>query len=457
MIALYARVSTQEQAVSGHSIAEQESRLEAYCAARGWKDFQHFTDAGFSGGSLERPAMQDLIKAVQRGQISRVLVYKLDRLSRSQKDTLYLIEDVFLQGGADFLSISENFDTASPFGRAMIGMLAVFAQLERDQIRERMTMGRTARSRQGNFHGSGNVPIGYDYDGALHVNEYEAGLIRALYQKAAAGVPIRRIVREMNENGLVHKYGEWNPQTVRKALSRRTYIGEVSFAGKWYQGQHEPIISRELFEEVQRIIIDRRIKSASGSRLGRATTYLSGLCYCARCGAKYTPQRYTHGAYIYDKYSCASRNKRNPELIKDPACKNKAWSRSELENLIFDQIRQLRLDPSRITPAPEQPDVRDRIAQIDAQIRRLVELYAVGSVPMEMVREKTVALQAQKDRLLEVQPRPITPAEAQEKADTLDDLLDNGSFDEIRALLFALIDRIEIDGEDVSIYWKFTP
>ena len=84
-------------------------------------------------------------------------------------------------------------------------------------------------------------------------------------------------------------------------------------------------------------------------------------------------------------------------------------------------------------------------------------MTAVGSVPMEMVREKTAALQAQKDRLLEVQPRPITPAEAQEKADTLDDLLDNGSFDEIRALLFALIDRIEIDGEDVSIYWKFTP
>lgn len=454
MIALYSRVSTQEQAAN-YSIDEQKIRLEAYCQARGWSSFQHFTDAGFSGGSIERPALQDLIQAVKAGKVEAVLVYKLDRLSRSQKDTLFLIEDVFTGNGVGFVSISENFDTASPFGKAVIGVLAVFAQLEREQIKERMTLGRTARTKQGNFHGSGNVPIGYDYDGELHINEYEAGLIRAVFEKAAAGIPVRRIVREMNEAGLTHKYGEWNTQTLRKVLSRRTYIGEVAFAGKWYAGKHQPIIDRDLFQTVQQINVERRIKAAQGSRIGRATTLLSGLVYCARCGARYTPQKYTHGKYTYDKYSCASRNKRTPELVKDPACKNKPWSRCDLENIVFEQIRLLRLDPDQARPAETVPDVQDQIARIDAGIRRLVELYAVGSVPLELIREKTKALQDQKDRLLRLKPKRITKKEAQDKALTLDDLLDNGSFEEIRALLFALIDRIEIDGDDVSIFWKF--
>ena len=122
MIALYSRVSTQEQAANGHSIDEQKERLESYCKALGWSDFKHYTDAGHSGGTIYRPALQELIRDIQG--IEKVLVYKLDRLSRSQKDTLYLIEDVFLKNGVGFASVSENFDTGSPFGKAMIGMLA---------------------------------------------------------------------------------------------------------------------------------------------------------------------------------------------------------------------------------------------------------------------------------------------------------------------------------------------
>ena len=138
MIAIYVRVSTSEQAKSGYSVGEQVDRLKSYCKALGYKNPKVYNDAGFSGAKIDRPALSLLINDVKAKKIEKVLVYKLDRLSRSQKDTLMLIEDIFLKNGCDFVSISENFDTSTPLGRAMIGILAVFAQLEREQIKERI-------------------------------------------------------------------------------------------------------------------------------------------------------------------------------------------------------------------------------------------------------------------------------------------------------------------------------
>ena len=105
MIALYSRVSTAEQAREGYSIGEQQERLTAYCKSRGWSDFKHFTDGGFSGGNMNRPALQDMIKAIKQGTVSKVIVYKLDRLSRSLKDTLELLEDVFLPNNVHFIYV----------------------------------------------------------------------------------------------------------------------------------------------------------------------------------------------------------------------------------------------------------------------------------------------------------------------------------------------------------------
>lgn len=180
-IALYPRVSTQEQALNGHSIDEQIERMNKYCEAMGWQVYKTYTDAGYSGANTDRPALKRMIKDIEAGKIDKVLVYKLDRLSRSQLDTLYLIEKVFLANNTDFVSMSENFDTSTPFGRAMIGILAVFAQLEREQIKERMMMGKEARAKKGHYHGSNCYPIGYDYiDGHLVPLEFEAIQIKMI-------------------------------------------------------------------------------------------------------------------------------------------------------------------------------------------------------------------------------------------------------------------------------------
>ena len=138
--ALYIRVSTLEQAQEGYSVGEQRERLIAYCKAQDWLIADIYVDGGYTGSNLNRPGIQKLMSETEKFDV--VLVYKLDRLSRSQRDTLYLIEEIFRPNKVDFVSMQESFDTSSPFGKAMIGLLAVFAQLEREQIKERTWMGR---------------------------------------------------------------------------------------------------------------------------------------------------------------------------------------------------------------------------------------------------------------------------------------------------------------------------
>ena len=147
-VAIYVRVSTQEQAVEGYSISEQIDRLTKFSEAHSCKIYKVYTDPGFTGGIFVSVGLQKLFADCTQKRFDTVLVYKLDRLSRSQKDTLYIIEDLFLTNHVDFISMSENFDTSTPFGRAMIGILSVFAQLEREQIKERMAMGREGRAKQ---------------------------------------------------------------------------------------------------------------------------------------------------------------------------------------------------------------------------------------------------------------------------------------------------------------------
>ena len=242
-VVCYVRVSTREQAEKGYSVSEQQERLKAYCLAKDWVVAQVITDPGFSGAKLERPGMQQLISLVQAKKCDAVLVWKLDRLSRSQKDTLYLIEDVFLKNGCAFVSMNENFDTSTAFGRAMVGILSVFAQLEREQIRERMAVGRVGRAKAGLFHGGGYAPIGYDYKtiaeggAGLVVNEYEAMQVREVYSLYLQGWSVNRIQKYMAAR-YTTKDGDWGSDaTVRDVLKNPLYTGKITWAKKVYDGQ----------------------------------------------------------------------------------------------------------------------------------------------------------------------------------------------------------------------------
>lgn len=250
-VALYVRVSTARQDQEGYSIPLQKERLIAYCKAKGWVVAGIFVDPGHSGSSLERPGIMALIEGVEAGKFDVVLVYKLDRLSRSQKDTLFLIEDVFMASNTDFVSMQESFDTSTIYGRAMVGMLSVFAQMERETITERTLMGRVGRAEEGLWHGGGTDPIGYDYiDGELRVNEAEAAQVREVYGLYADGFSVTEISRRMD--GCRTKHGDWShTSTVGNVLDNPLYAGTIHFDGVQGSGRHTAIIDRKLDERVK--------------------------------------------------------------------------------------------------------------------------------------------------------------------------------------------------------------
>ena len=276
--AIYIRVSTQEQAQESYSVGEQKERLIAYCKAQAWVIANIYVDGGYSGANLNRPGIQKLMKETDNFDV--VLVYKLDRLSRSQRDTLYLIEEIFLPNKVDFVSMQESFDTSSPFGKAMIGLLAVFAQLEREQIKERTRMGKMARAKAGLHHGAGHIPIGYEYkDGKLIINPYEAEQVKKIYEWYLEGASYQVITDRLHEKGYTNRYSSYKYWSgVRAILCNMTYTGRLRYGEVTVENAHEAIISDEQFQAVQAEHAKRQ--EIYGSNAFQAK-HLLAVCYFA--------------------------------------------------------------------------------------------------------------------------------------------------------------------------------
>lgn len=475
-IALYVRVSSKEQ-VEGYSIGEQIERLNKYCEAMGWPVFKTYVDPGYSGGDTNRPGLQDMIKDIENGLIDKVVVYKLDRLSRSQLDTLYLIEKVFLANGTDFVSMSENFDTATPFGRAMIGILAVFAQLEREQIKERMGMGKEARAKEGKWHGGSTEPIGFDYDKQteeLNANEYEIMQIKELADLFLKGTPLRTIERLFKEKGYRHKHGVWDPKTMRRVLRSKLYIGMIKHNEEWYPGSHTRVFDDPTFNKINRLLDNRAEQyKQAGIKAGTQTTYLGGLLFCKHCDGKYAKNTWhqRNGSKTV-VYGCYSRLKKVPKMVKDPNCKNKHWKMEELDNLVFEEIRKLAMDPDHIAKARAEKEklsdsadkvalLRKEIEKLDAQISRFMDLYGIGKFTIDQVSNKVDPLNEEKTKLekeieiLTASTGDLTEEEAIQVVNSFGEILDRGDFNEIRLTIETLINKIVLDNDDVYIHWNF--
>ena len=452
MIALYERVSTSEQAKEGYSIGEQCERLEAYCKARGWTGYKHFTDAGYSGGNLDRPAIQELMQYVKNGSVDRVVVYKLDRLSRSQKDTLLLIEDLFIPNGVDFVSMCENFQTDTPFGKAILGVLSIFAQLEKDTIRDRVAIGRTARAKEGRWHGGSVPPVGYDYtDGNLIINDFEAMQVRECFRMYQTGYTFKEISNDLNAKGWTHKYGTWTLQRVRGVLVNPIYTGIITFGGQQYEGIHEAIIDHDIFDTVN-AMIEKKYKAHSPKRTGEA--YLVGKVFCSRCGS-----RYTHTVSIsghkkngprISYYACNNR-------LRHHRCDNTTHRCDNIDGIIFDSLRELTFkDVREYRKTDTSAALQKELAKIDKQRSRLIDLYSVGSFDAEELTAKIEQLNTSKATIEAQLHSDIRTIEDMKTViDSIGGVLDAKDPVGIRQLIDALIDRVEIDGEDITIYWDF--
>lgn len=465
-VALYPRVSGHEQE-DNYSIPEQIERMKKYCDAKDWTVYKIYTDSVYTGATLDRPGLQAMIKDCEDGKIDMVLVYKLDRLSRSQKDTLYLIEDVFEKHDVGFTSMTENFDTSTPHGKFIVGILAVFAQLEREKIRERTMIGKQARAAEGKWHGSKWVPIGYDYeDGHLKPNEFEKMQILEIADLALKRTPIRTIANMMNDKGLTHKYGVWDAKAVKRVLLNTTNIGYIKDNGTLHKGLHEPIMDEEMYNALVELFDERKAKYGSIQRKHKAL--LTGFMFCKHCGGRYARQTNGKGGLTY--YSCYSRNKSQPKMIKDPNCRNENFRAEELDDLITSEIKKLAVDPEYVNHVRQNKpknDVNEKIKsitseieKINSQISKMMDLYAMGSIDMDMISTKVAelnktktALQKELDTMSVPDTDEMTVKEIQNLASMMND--ENLELADKRNIIQSLIYYIEIDNENILIHWKF--
>ena len=444
--AIYIRVSTDAQFEEGYSVDAQKEQLSAYCISKGIKDYEFYVDGGWSGSNIERPEIQRLIKDVKDDKISHVIVYKLDRLSRSQKDTLYLIEDVFNPHGVDFVSLNESMDTSTPMGKLMLGILSAFAQLERENIRLRTRMGMKERVKSGLWMGGGRIPFGYDYnknEGILIPNK-DAEKVRQIYKLYIEGKAPQEIA-----NLLGLKYD----RLVYQILTRKSNYGIIEYNGEEYQGQHEPIISKETYDIAMRCMIDRQAVRANSSEY-----LLTGLVYCGKCGAKMRYQKWGNKGC---KLVCYSQQKSKPYLIKDPDCdQEKIWA-DEVEDVVIKSIFEF---ASNYKPSKTESLIQDNTisllyeqqSNLNKKLKRLYNIYAEDEddVLLDTINDlKKQIMLINKQIDLDTQNSIVTTRrkERTEILSTINELWGSMSAPQKKSIIRKLVNRIEINDNNVHV------
>ena len=448
--ALYMRVSTDAQFEEGYSIEQQKEMLEAYCKAKRIEEYECYIDPGFSGSNIERPAMQNLIRDIREGRITHVLVYKLDRLSRSQKDTLYLIEDVFNTHDVTFTSLNENFDTSTPTGKAMLGMMSVFAQLERETIRERTRMGMLGRLKEGYWPGGARTPFGYDYDSAQGtlVPNADAARVERCFELLIAGYSPDNIARMLG-----FKYDN----TVRNILGRKTYLGLIEYNGVCYPGRHAPLVSQEVFARAQRILDQRAARREWTSQY-----LLTGLLVCGRCGAKMRYQKWGNAGV---KIVCYSQQRSKPYLVKDPDCDAPHYWADEIEQKVVEIMMARRVEQSADGhPAPigaqnALDGLRARLEAEKNKLKRLYALYASGDdALLELIDEQRDIVTGIEKSIAVEEEKLRSTRQLQSSCENISTILDAWdimNYAERRAVVLEWLNAVIVSEGRITVDFKF--
>lgn len=474
-VALYVRVSTTSQMEEGYSIEEQKAKLESYCDIKDWHVYKIYTDGGFSGSTTERPALEQLIKDAQSKLFDTVLVYKLDRLSRSQKDTLYLIEDIFLKNNIEFVSLLENFDTSTPFGRAVIGLLSVFAQLEREQIKERMQLGKLGRAKAGKSMMWAKTSYGYDYNkdtGTMTVNEYEALAVKEIYASYLAGMSITKLRDKINEE--YPKQPAWSYRTIRGILDNPVYCGLNQYKGQTFQGTHKAIISLDDFEQTQRELAKRQqtAKELSNPRPFQAKYMLSGLAQCGYCHAplKVILGQKRKDGTRFKRYECYQRHPRKTRGVTvyndNKKCESGYYDMELLEHYVLTRIAQLQNDPDKIqelfsddtSPAVDKQAIQKQIDSLTLKLSKLNDLYLDDRITLDELRAKSADFIKQRSALEEEIKKASNDKQAGQRQ-KIEKLLDASSvldmsYDNQKVIVRELIDKVQVTSDKVVIRWK---
>lgn len=291
--AIYTRKSTEDGLEQEfNSLDAQREACEAYIASQkfqGWQVLPTFyDDGGFSGGNVERPALKQLLDDIKLRKIDIVVVYKIDRLSRSLFDFVQLAE-MFDEYGVSFVSVTQHFNTAEAIGRLLLNVLMSFAQYEREISAERVRDKIAASKRKGLWMG-GMPPLGYDLkDRRLVINPEEAGLVRHIFNRQAQIGSSTLLIKELNREGYRTKRytsvkgntrggTQFSKQSLYKILNNRIYLGEIVHKDKSFAGMHEPILDKALWDKVHNSLSENRIERTDKVRLSTVAP-LKGLIF----------------------------------------------------------------------------------------------------------------------------------------------------------------------------------
>jgi DNA invertase Pin-like site-specific DNA recombinase len=371
--AIYTRKSTEDGLDKEFNTLEaQRESGENYVksqAYQGWEIIStHYDDGGYSGGTLKRPALQQLLQDVENGMVDMIVVYKIDRLTRSLIDFAKLVE-ILDRNQCSFVSVTQNFNTYDSMGRLTLNVLLSFAQFEREVITERIRDKVNASKKKGMWMG-GFLPIGYvSINKKLTIIPEEAAVVRLAFEKYLLYRSETMVAEWLNENGyttMSKGNGKFTHARISKMLRNVVYVGKVPHKDKVYEGQHEAIVSQELFDKVQELKKQNRTGRLAPSRF-MEHALLKGFIYCDCCQSAMISTKSNKKNKVYEYYTSVRAVK---EGFKN--CKVGSIPAGELDNFVLLQMALVIKSPKILSGLIEQtkifrPDIKD--VQIIAKMK----------------------------------------------------------------------------------------
>lgn len=446
IIAIYCRVSTDEQAEFGYSIDEQKRLLEEWCKANDYIIYKCYSDRGISGKNIkDRPALKELLSDAKEGKFDMVISWKINRVSRKLEDVLKIV-NILEKNNITFKSYSEPFETDTPAGRMQFQMMALIGEFERGTIAQNVKMGMIAKAKSGNWCG-GRV-LGYNLvpnnspeeekkgKNKLEINEKEAEIVRFIFNEYSKGKGYKAITNKMNKLGYKTKKGNnFSVGSIRDILTNPVYIGEIRYNVRqnWSEkrrrninpnpirvkGKHEAIIDRELWDKVQLILESKKGKP---SRIYDGEYPLTGILRCPKCGAGMVISRTTNtladGTKKRIAYYCCGNWKNKGTSV----CNSNTIRVDKANEYVFKKIEELVSNEAmikavvkninkerkdKVKPAKRLlSDIDKELEKLDKRKRKIFEAYEDDIITKEEFQIRKYELN-EKIKILEEEKKPL--------------------------------------------------
>ncbi|HNO79732.1 MAG TPA: recombinase family protein [Phycisphaerae bacterium] len=469
-----------------NSLDAQREAAEAYIAsqkAEGWVCLpERYDDGGFTGGNTERPGLKRLLADIEAGGVDAVVVYKIDRFSRSLADFMQMMT-VFEEHGVSFVSVTQAFDTSSSMGRLTLNILLSFAQFEREIIGERIRDKIGASRQRGKWTG-GTPILGYDVNRSngspkLVVNAAEASRVRQIFDLYVELGTLLPVSAELERRGWCNKV--WTTRNgrrrgglpfdkcrVHKLLTNVLYAGKVAHKGQLYAGEHEAIVSANVFDKVQQQL-KKHSRSGVADVRNRHGALLRGLLFCRSCRRAMSHTFTTKGKRRYCYYTCTNAIKRGRN-----ACPSRSLPAAEIERAVIDEIRCISQDSDllRETLAEareqvesaikrltgERREIEQALAQTHADLRKAVTSPNGASATAPRIAELNDRVRDAEQRVVEIDTKLselknelVTEADVETAFADFDNVWQALSPREQVRLVHLLVSRVEYDAEESSI------